>query len=80
MGPCSASLHRLRGVPPTAGQATFRTVAGFGFTFEYENDGLELVRGLLWHSQRQARYFGLELRYRINRDRWEYPMVPIGRP
>lgn len=54
-------------------------MAGFGFTFEYENAALELVQKLLRHSQRQALYFDLEFRYRINRDRQEYLVTVDGR-
>ena len=54
-------------------------MAGFDFTFEYENAALELVRRLLHHSQRRALYFDLEFHYRINREHQEYVVIVDGR-
>lgn len=54
-------------------------MADFGFRFEYENAALDLVRKLLLHSQRQARYFDVEFRYRINRDIESYLVTVDGR-
>jgi hypothetical protein len=60
------------------GSAYTRTVAGFGFTFEFEDAGLELVRRLLRHCQRQASYFGVDMRYRRTRGGGGYLVTVDG--
>jgi hypothetical protein len=53
-------------------------MAGFGFKFEFDDDALELVRRLLRHCQRQARYFVVEFHYRIDRGENKYLVTVDG--
>lgn len=54
-------------------------MAGFGFTVEFDSSTRELMRRLLGHLQRRARYYALELHFQKAR-RWDEYMVSVDGP
>lgn len=56
-------------------------MAGFDFEFDYgygTDADYELARRLLRHLQWRARYYGLEMHYRVNRETLSYTVVVDG--